>query len=103
MLHELTNSEEYLYKKSERGATGLLGASAIELVKDATALLQFISFEKCRQANLSIEWELYCEEKGIPFMKFHKSYAVRQRINNNGYVTIGDRLILSPTSLIFST
>ena len=81
MLHELTNSEEYLFKKSERGTYGLLGQNAIEFVKDATSLLQFISFEKCRQANLSIQWELYCEEKNIPFMKFQKSYAVRKRIN----------------------
>ena len=80
MLHELQNSEDYLYKTSPNGNFGLLGQEAIELVKNATSLLQFISFEKCKQANLSVEWEMFCNEREIPFMKFQKSYAVRNRI-----------------------
>ena len=82
MLHDLENSEDYIYHKPEKptGKYGLLGQKAIELVKDATALLQFISFEKCRQANLSVQWEMYCAEKQIPFSPFQKSYAVRYGI-----------------------
>ena len=80
MLHDLTNSEDYLYKKSDSGNYGLLGKEAIELVKEATSLFQFISFEKCKQANLSVEWEMYCKENNIPFMPFQKSYAVRNRL-----------------------
>ena len=81
MMHDLTNSEDYLYKITDKGNYGLLGEEAIELVKNATSLLQFISFEKCKKANLSVEWEMYCRENGIPFMPFQKSYAVRIRIS----------------------
>ena len=60
-LHELQNSEDYLYKIFPNGNFGLLGQEAIELVNNATSLLQFISFEKCKQANLSVEWEMFCD------------------------------------------
>ena len=81
MLHGLTNSEEYLYK-NDSGKYGVLGEEAIELVTEATSLLQFISFEKCKQANLSVEWEMFCEYNDINFMPFQKSYAVRKRVIN---------------------
>ena len=90
MLHDLENSEDYIYHKPEKptGKYGLLGQKAIELVKDATALLQFISFEKCRQANLSVQWEMYCADKNIPFSPFQKSYAVRNGIFDQDFLSI---------------
>ena len=96
MLHDLTNSEEYLYKITDKGNYGLLGEEAIELVKNATSLLQFISFEKCKQANLSVEWEMFCLDRGIEFMPFQKAYAVRTKILNTKF----NILNRSPTSQI---